>query len=116
MTKPYNTEFYQNMTVAQLRRMNRCADIQFDRDASREDLTKNLCWDAISEMYCDDRQTMTMDELRLFCRYEDIQVPPGTSKKNLIGLLEQTFDDSDSESENEDDSDYDSGSDSDCWQ
>ena len=88
--------------------MSQCADIEYDRNATREDLTKNLCWDAISEMYCIEKDNMTIDELRLLCCYEDIEVPPGTCKKNLLGLLEQSFDVSEYDSESGDDSDYDS--------
>ena len=101
------------MTIHQLRRMNMQSQIDYTADTTKDTLTKNLCWDALAEMYTGKKQAMTKDELLLFCRYEDIRVPPGTGKKNILGMLEEQFD-SDDESGSESEFESDDDSDSDC--
>ena len=101
------------MTIHQLRRMNLQSQIDYTHETTKDTLTKNLCWDALAEMYTDKKQAMTKDELVLFCRYEDIRVPPGTGKKNILGMLEEQFD-SDYESGSESEFESDDDSDSDC--
>ncbi len=84
MTQPYNTEYYEDMSLYQLRRLHRVKEIEYERHTTREILTYQLCRDMLWDMYFQAPHKMTADELRLFCSHIGVHIPPGDASATKL--------------------------------